>query len=417
MIKKRFNIEMLKEIQKKDKCEIDYDNIEKLNSRVNINFICNCGVNYIKRFESLEKNGALCNKCATIKKNEKRKNTCLERYGVNTSLKINNNPINKRIMSIYNNNLQLLKEIQKRDNCIIKDNIDNINRDTDIGFICNCGNKNSKKFSCIKLTGLFCKECTRIKKIIKSKATCIERYGVDNPHKNIEFKLKIENTNLEKYGTKCSLGNKEVQKKAYDTMKKIYGDIHQSQSQTTKDKIKKTNLEKYGYEYAMQNKEVYAKVKKTFLEKYGVEYNTQNPEISEKQSKNSYKLKEFKFPSGEVINVQGYEPFLLKYLVEEKNYNFNDIIINRCDVPDIRYKKPDKIFESRYFCDMYIPKNNTIFEVKSNWTYKKDIEDIPLKIQACIDSGYNVELFVYDGKGVIDLHEEYKTNNIIKLDT
>ena len=289
----------------------------------------------------------------------------------------------------------MLKEIQKRDKCEIDyDNIEKLNRDTGISFTCNCGKKYNKGFRYLEDSGGYCNECTTIKKIAKSKATCIERYGVDNPHKNIEIKLKIENTNLE-----------------------IYGVSYPFQSEIIKDKIKKTCLEKYGYEYAMQNEEVYAKVKKTNLERFGVEYNTQNPEISERQSKSSYKLKEFKFPSGEVIQVQGFEPFLLKYLVEEKNYNFNDIIINRCDVPDIRYKKPDKIFESRYFCDIYIPKNNTIFEVKSTRTYKKDIEDIPLKIQACIDNGYNVELFVYNEKGVIDLHEEYKTNNIIKLDT
>ena len=51
----------------------------------------------------------------------------------------------------------------------------------------------------------------------------------------------------------------------------------------------------------------------------------QNAEFFEKVSKNSYKLKEFNFPCGNTIQVQGYEPFLLKNLVEE-GYTYEDII-------------------------------------------------------------------------------------------
>jgi hypothetical protein len=89
--------------------------------------------------------------------------------------------------------------------------------------------------------------------------------------------------------------------------------------------------------------------------------------------------------------------FLLDILVKD-GYTFNDIIIKRTEVPEIWYNKNDK--KCRYFCDIYIPKTNTIYEVKSTWTYKKDIDDIPLKKQACIDTGYNFELYVFDSKGV-----------------
>ena len=53
-----------------------------------------------------------------------------------------------------------------------------------------------------------------------------------------------------------------------------------------------------------------------------------------------------------------------------------------------------------FYCDIYIPKINTIYEVKSTWTYKKDIEKINLTKQACIDAGYLFELYVYNSKGV-----------------
>jgi hypothetical protein len=123
----------------------------------------------------------------------------------------------------------------------------------------------------------------------------------------------------------------------------------------------------------------------------------QNAEFFEKQLQNSYKLKEFNFPCGKTILVQGYEPFLLKNLVEE-GYTHEDIITKRVDVPEIWYDEDNK--KHRYYCDAYIPKINTIYEVKSTWTYKKDIEKINLTKQACIDDGYLFELYVYDGKGI-----------------
>lgn len=126
----------------------------------------------------------------------------------------------------------------------------------------------------------------------------------------------------------------------------------------------------------------------------------QNAEISEKSSKNSYNLKEYSFPCGNIIQVQGYEPFLLDILVKE-GYTFDDIITSRIQVPTIWYNKNNK--KCRYYCDIYIPKTNTIYEVKSTWTYQKGIEDIPLKKEACIDAGYNFELYIFDNKGVRQL--------------
>jgi hypothetical protein len=141
-------------------------------------------------------------------------------------------------------------------------------------------------------------------------------------------------------------------------------------------------------------------MKNNCLIKYGVEYPMQNAEINEKSSKNSYKLKEFTFPCGNTIQVQGYEPFLLDILVKD-GYTFDDIITSRLQVPEIWYNKNDK--KCRYYCDVYIPKTNTIYEVKSTWTYQKDIDKNKLKKQACIDNGYNFQLYVFDSKGIRQL--------------
>ena len=125
----------------------------------------------------------------------------------------------------------------------------------------------------------------------------------------------------------------------------------------------------------------------------------QNAEFFEKQLQNSYKLKEFNFPCGKTILVQGYEPFLLKNLVEE-GYTHEDIITKRADVPEIWYDEDNK--KHRYYCDAYIPKINTIYEVKSTWTYEIAKEKNLLKNKACIDAGYLYVLCVYNNKGILE---------------
>jgi hypothetical protein len=86
-------------------------------------------------------------------------------------------------------------------------------------------------------------------------------------------------------------------------------------SQEFKDKSKQNCIERYGVENLSQSQEFKDKSKQTFIERYGVEYPMQFGEVAEYQLQNSYKLKEFNFPCGNTIQVQGYEPFLLKNLV------------------------------------------------------------------------------------------------------
>jgi hypothetical protein len=82
-----------------------------------------------------------------------------------------------------------------------------------------------------------------------------------------------------------------------------------------KDKSKQTCFNNFGVECPMKSQEFKDKSKQTFIERYGVEYPMQFGEVAEYKLQNSYKLKEFNFPCGNTIQVQGYEPFLLKNLV------------------------------------------------------------------------------------------------------
>jgi hypothetical protein len=121
----------------------------------------------------------------------------------------------------------------------------------------------------------------------------------------------------------------------------------------------------------------------------------QNYEIAEKSHKNSYNLKEYTLPSNNIVKVQGYEPFALDILL--KIFNENDIIIERKDIPIIKYETNKKIFT--YYPDIFIPKENKIIEVKSIWTYNVNLEKNILKQKASINNGYNFEFWIFNNKG------------------
>jgi len=189
-----------------------------------------------------------------------------------------------------------------------------------------------------------------------------------------EIGEKIKTTNLEKYGFEYGLKNIEV-----------------------KEKRKQTNLNKYGYENPLQRDEIKEKSRKTCLEKYGVKYAMQCPEIIEKNVKNSYYFKEYIFPSGNIIQIQGYENFALNELIN-KNIDEKDIITGCKNVPKIWYNDINGKMR-RHFVDIFIPSQNKCIEVKSTWTFKKQKDTILLKQNAAKELGYLYEIWIYDNKG------------------
>jgi len=230
-----------------------------------------------------------------------------------------------------------------------------LTRETMINGICkteNCNNSFTKGFRALLNYNGYCKDCvTKIGKE-KAKQTCLEKYGVE-------------------YSTQ----SKEVQ-----------------------DKMKKTLLLNYGVEHISYSKEIKDKTKKTCLEKYGVEVPSQCAEIMEKVSKNAYKLKEYKFPSGRIERVQGYEPFALYELINNVLIYENDIFIGAKKVPTIWYND-ENCKKHRHYVDIFIKSENKCIEVKSTWTVQKKKDNIFLKQNAAKELGYKYEIWVYDSKG------------------
>lgn len=121
-----------------------------------------------------------------------------------------------------------------------------------------------------------------------------------NPMKNKETVDKIKKTNLERYGTTCSMNTQEHidarrekmfgtqeaidarNEKTKETNRKKYGVDHIMHTEEGKEKQRETMREKYGVDYPLQNEEIRNKTAQTCLGKYGYENPLSSPEIRQK---------------------------------------------------------------------------------------------------------------------------------------
>jgi len=309
-----------------------------------------------------------------------------------------------------------------------------INQVTNLDYICECKNEAKITFKMF-LTGQRCQKCAvdrrketnlqiygnevsmnseKLKEVWtekiknrteeekeeiqnKRKVTNLEKYGVEHSLQSKDVRDKGKVTNLEKYGVEHALQSKEIRDKGKKTMIEKFKVEYAMQSDILQEKMKETNLEKYGYEYTTIVPEFKEKMKETSLERYGYEYPMQNAEISEKQQKNSHHTKKYTLPSGTGINIQGYENYAMDILLKE--FKEDEILNARTDMPVINYihKKVNR----RYFPDIYIPKINKIIEVKSTWTYQRDLIKNLIKAIYTRQLGYDYEVWIFDKKELI----------------
>ena len=169
----------------------------------------NCINDVNKKFRELEKAGPFCVNCIKIKASNMRKQSCLEKYGVE-------------------NAAQNLKVREKMINtCLEKYGVKNTFQ-----------NNNVKN---------------------KIKETMIKRYGVENPNQSESIKNKSKSTNLEKYGFEYSSQNKENREKYKKTCFEKYGFENPSQNNEIKNKKIVTALKNWGVKYPIQNSEIFEK--------------------------------------------------------------------------------------------------------------------------------------------------------------
>ena len=219
--------------------------------------------------------------------------------------------------------------------------------------------------------------------IEKTKETNIRKYGIEDSRSSNEVLEKKKNTNLKKYGSELYMQSIDFKNKSIISSIKKYGFDSPNKSPIVKKRKIQSMIEKYGFTSNSMNEECKEKLKKTNLERYGVEYPMQLEEFFNKQQKNSKKIGYY-----QNIQYQGsYEKDFLIFL-EEKNILSQ---IERGKFINYEFNGKKKI----YFPDFYFPKLNMIIEIKSTYTYKKSLEINLLKMEKCIDIGYNF-LFIID---------------------
>jgi len=166
----QYNFDILSEAIKRDNA-ILLKTYDKVTKRSIIYFRCYCGEESNKScFHLISNTGAFCKKCTKQRQIIKLLNT------VNAICNIDS--LNNKIQS---------------DKAILLDKYDIITQHHKIRFICHCGEESIKNcLQLIKISGAFCKKCTRIKWNANTKKSNIERYGVEFASQSTEFRENVK---------------------------------------------------------------------------------------------------------------------------------------------------------------------------------------------------------------------------------
>ena len=401
----KYTYKEVKEIFEKSGCQLlstEYNNqLQKLD------YICKCNNKAKIPFKQFVK-GNRCTNCAI----QKRKETNLERYGNEVSMnseelkeiwvhKVKNRSKEER-ESINNKRKETNLEKYGKEHTLQVPELRELGKQTMMEKYGGSNVFESKEIAArIKQTNLerygveYVGQNPEIKEKIKT--TNLERYGVVCTAQHPETKEKMKATNLERYGFECTMQNPDIREKAKATNLERYGFECSMQNPDIREKAKATNLERYGFECVMQNPEIKEKAKATNLERYGFEYSCQNAEVQEKIFK--YRMKKYRLPSGKEILIQGYENYALDILLSK--YDEDEILTQKTDMPVIKYYLGKKT--KRYFPDIYIPHENKIIEVKSIWTYRRNLVKNNIKALSTRSLGFEYETWVFNEKGQIIL--------------
>lgn len=114
------------------------------------------------------------------------------------------------------------------------------------------------------------KDCCKSCKILKIQETNLVKYGVENYSETKEYHDKCKITSLANWGTEHPMQNDELKNKAKESSILKFGVDSYMKTDECKEKIIKTNLEKYKTKSPMQNESVKEKTKITNMLRYGV---------------------------------------------------------------------------------------------------------------------------------------------------
>jgi len=317
----------------------------------------------------LKKDNRLCWNCflKSEEVGQKKKQTCLKNLGVDHPAK--SEDVKKKM----------------RETCMKNLGVENPSQSDEV--------KQKMKETCMKNLGVdhpF--KSDEVKK--KWRESCLENLGVDNPSKSDDVKKKKKETCLKNLGVDHPFKSEDVKKKKKETWLENLGVDNPFKSDEVKKKKKETCLKNLGVDHPSKSEEVKRKMKETCLETYDCPYPMQNPEIFEKQQKNARKFKKMRLPSGKEVSYQGYEGWVINYLLNS-GFQEEDIGLGRKEIPSFWYKN-QKGEKHKYYPDIFLKSQNTIIEVKSEYTFQHDEDKINACRQVIENSGYKFQVWVVD---------------------
>jgi hypothetical protein len=358
---RKFSLEFVRNFMNEQGCKLL--NNEYTTDRVKLSFICICGKISQQSFNTFYHRGARCGNIDCIQ--ARMKATNLQRYGVENAL-----------------NVESVKQ-KIRETCKDKYGVDNVFKSDTI--------KQKIRKTCKRKYGVdYASQHNSVKQ--KVRETCLKKYGVACYTKSNKFKNYLQQFCLTNYGVRYIGQIPHVKAKIRKRFLTKYGvPCPMNQPQIRAELVSK-HLKKHGVKHPMQREEVKEKVRRTFYKNYGTRHPMQNPVYAENVSRNSFLHKEYKLPSGKSISIQGYEDLALDELL--KIYKEDEIFTSKKQVPEIWYI--DQVGKyRRYYPDVYIPKDNIIIEVKSEYTYIKEASEFHKKRKACEYLGFKFESYIF----------------------
>ncbi len=178
--------------------------------------------------------------------------------------------------------LENLNKYCLSDGATIIGELPKLNKTARITFRCKCGNEDDKSFVRITFSGVLCKSCTQLSRRNKREKTNLEKYGTTCTLQADEILAKAKTTLKEKFGVDNAFKSKYILDKIKQTNKDKYGAENPFSSKQIIQKLRETNKEKYGSEFPMQNEIVLKQTKTTNLQKYGVEVTSKAESVKEK---------------------------------------------------------------------------------------------------------------------------------------
>lgn len=196
---------------------------------------------------------------------------------------------------------------------------------------------------------------------VKRKATCRQRYGVDNPMQTEAARTSQRAGLLEKYGIENVSQSEAVIERRRQTNLARYGATSYAGSQEGKARIEATMLERYGAKNFMQSEaaqdvipSMVEKARQTQRERFGADHYAQSEEYRANQV--AYKQAELEAKrQNHTFNSSGCEDSLHSRLTAV----FGDGQVIR-QYQDERYP---------YACDFYVKDRDLFIELNASWTH------------------------------------------------